>query len=102
MLVLTRKSNESVIIGNNIEVRIIEIHGEQVRLGFSAPREVAIHRKEIYDTICQENTEAAGQGKDDIQTIERTLSLHFADRQKTDLTAIHKTEHHTTREVRMV
>ncbi|MBN2302097.1 MAG: carbon storage regulator CsrA [Lentisphaerae bacterium] len=51
MLILTRKSNESVIIGDDIEIKIVGVRGDQVRLGFSAPKEVSIYRKEVYEAI---------------------------------------------------
>ena len=59
MLVLTRKKNESIIIGDNIEIYIIDVCGDQVRLGVKAPRSVAVHRKEIYSEIQEENRRAA-------------------------------------------
>jgi carbon storage regulator len=59
MLVLTRKKGQSIMIGDNIEVSIVEIQGEQVRLGIKAPRSVSIHRNEIYEEIQQENRKAA-------------------------------------------
>lgn len=61
MLVLTRKSNESVVLGNNIEVKVLAVRGDQVSLGFSAPADMRIHRKEVYEAIQQENRAAAGQ-----------------------------------------
>ena len=48
MLALTRKVGESIIIDNNIEITVLEVKGEQVKLGISAPKEIAIFRKEIY------------------------------------------------------
>jgi carbon storage regulator len=51
MLVLTRKVNQSIIIGDNIEVVVLEVRGEQVRIGIKAPRDVQVHRKEIFDQI---------------------------------------------------
>ncbi len=51
MLVLSRKKNESVMINNDITIVIIDIRGDKVRLGFDAPKDVIIHRKEVYDTI---------------------------------------------------
>ncbi len=59
MLVLTRKSKETIRIGEDIEISVIAIEGEQVKLGISAPKSVEIHRKEIYDAIQLENSEAA-------------------------------------------
>ena len=51
MLVLSRQLDESIIIGDNIVVRIVDIRGDKVRLGIEAPREVSVHREEIYDAI---------------------------------------------------
>lgn len=59
MLVLTRRKNESIIIGDNIEISIIEISGDQVRLGIKAPKNVSIHRKEVFVEIQNENKKAA-------------------------------------------
>ena len=53
MLVLTRKRNESIVIGDNIVITVVEIRGDKVRLGFEAPKEVAVHRREVYDKIKQ-------------------------------------------------
>ncbi len=58
MLVLTRKKDESVIIGDNVAVTILEVRGDRVRLGIKAPREVAVHRDEVYDAI-----RCAGDGR---------------------------------------
>lgn len=54
MLVLSRQKNESIMIGNSIEIVIVDIRGDKVRLGINAPRNVAVHRKEIYDAIQKE------------------------------------------------
>ena len=59
MLVLTRRLNQSIKIGDDIEITVIEVRGDQVRLGVSAPRDVSVHRKEIYLQIQQENVNAA-------------------------------------------
>jgi len=58
MLVLARKLNESIMIGDNIEVIVIDIKGDQVKLGIKAPKKVTVHRKEIYREIEQENISA--------------------------------------------
>ena len=51
MLVLSRKKNESVIINDNITVTVIEIRGDKVRLGIEAPKDITVHRREVYDAI---------------------------------------------------
>ncbi|MFC7393843.1 carbon storage regulator CsrA [Scopulibacillus cellulosilyticus] len=59
MLVLTRKPNESLMVGDDIEIQILGIEGDQVKLGIKAPKYIDIHRKEIYLSIQQENNQAA-------------------------------------------
>jgi carbon storage regulator len=56
MLVLTRKVNQSIVIGDGIEVVVLEVRGEQVRLGIKAPRDVAVHRKEIFEQINEDES----------------------------------------------
>lgn len=51
MLVLSRKKEESIMIGDDVEIRIVDVRGDKVRLGITAPRTVSVHRKEIYDAI---------------------------------------------------
>ncbi|HRU65902.1 MAG TPA: carbon storage regulator CsrA, partial [Spirochaetota bacterium] len=58
MLVLARKLNESIMIGDDIEVVVIDIKGDQVKLGIKAPKKITVHRKEIYQEIKQENIAA--------------------------------------------
>ncbi len=58
MLALTRKKGESVIINNNIEISILEMRGDQVKIGISAPKEIPIYRKEVYLQIQEENKAA--------------------------------------------
>lgn len=58
MLALSRKQGESIIIGNDIEITILEVKGEQVKIGISAPKSVPIYRKEIYISIQESNKEA--------------------------------------------
>ncbi|WP_085991351.1 carbon storage regulator CsrA [Oceanobacillus senegalensis] len=64
MLVLTRKSNEAIQIGENNKIKVIGIEGDQVKLGISAPKSVEIHRKEIYLEIKEQNNEAANVSVD--------------------------------------
>jgi carbon storage regulator len=73
MLVLTRKKDESVIVGGNIEVKILEVRGDQVSLGFAAPREIPIYRKEVFEAIQEENRQAGGSGDGQVEKIETLL-----------------------------
>lgn len=59
MLILTRKSGEGIRIGDTITLKIIEIRGNQVRLGVDAPKDLAVHREEVYEMIQQQNRSAA-------------------------------------------
>lgn len=59
MLVLSRRANESVMIGEEIEVTIVAVEGDKVRLGIKAPKEIEVHRKEVYERIAKENIQAA-------------------------------------------
>lgn len=59
MLVLTRRLNQSIKIGDDIEITVVEVRGDQVRLGVNAPRDVSVHRKEVYLQIQQENRAAS-------------------------------------------
>lgn len=61
MLVLTRKLNESLMIGDDIEIKIVEISSRSVKIGIEAPKNVQVFRKEIYDEIRQENIEATNR-----------------------------------------
>ncbi|MFH0925709.1 MAG: carbon storage regulator CsrA [bacterium] len=59
MLVLTRKTNESIIISDDIEIMVVEVQGDHVKLGINAPRDVSVNRKEVYELIKRENIEAS-------------------------------------------
>ena len=61
MLVLTRKKSEAIVIGDDIVITVIEIRGNKVRLGFDAPKDVPIHRNEVYEAIKRENEQAESQ-----------------------------------------
>lgn len=65
MLVLSRRKDETIMIGDSVEITIVDIRGDTVRLGITAPRTVSVHRKEIYDAIQQENIAAAKEGPAD-------------------------------------
>jgi carbon storage regulator len=62
MLVLSRQRDESIIIGDNIVITVVDIRGDKVRLGIDAPKEVPVHRREVYEAIQRERSQAeAGQ-----------------------------------------
>lgn len=62
MLVLSRKKDEKIIIGDKITIMVIEIRGDKVRLGIEAPKEITVHRQEVYDAIKKDHE--LGEGKD--------------------------------------
>ncbi len=78
MLVLTRKLEQSVMIGDDIEVRVLGIHGEQVRLGFSAPTSVPVFRKEIFEAIQEENRQAASMNEKGLSAITGSIGKRNA------------------------
>ena len=65
MLVLTRKEDESIMIGDDIEVKVLDLRDNQVKLGIVAPRSVAVHRREVYLAIQAENAQAASAAQVD-------------------------------------
>ncbi len=71
MLALTRKKGESLIVNNDVEITVLEIRGDQIKLGISAPREVPIYVKEVYLQIQEENKEASN--KDAMETLKGLL-----------------------------
>ena len=73
MLVLTRHKDESIIIGDNIELMIVEVRGDKVKIGINAPPEVRVYRKEVYDAIQRENIEAARTPTADLAKVEELL-----------------------------
>ncbi len=72
MLALSRKKNEALVINNNIEITVLEIKGEQVKLGISAPKEVPVYRKEVYIQIQEANKEAINT--DGLEALKNLLS----------------------------
>jgi len=61
MLVLSRQRDESIMIGDDIEITIVDVRGDKVRLGITAPKEIPVHRREIYDTIKREKAQKAAE-----------------------------------------
>ena len=62
MLILSRKTNQKIRVGDSIEITVIEVRGDQVKIGVEAPRSVKVFREEIYDEIQRENTAALATG----------------------------------------
>lgn len=71
MLVLSRRANQSIVIGSDIVVRVLDIRGDQVRIGVEAPRHVAVHREEVAAEIRQSNEEAARSAPVDVADLPR-------------------------------
>ena len=71
MLALTRKKGESLVVNNNIEITVLEIRGDQVKIGIAAPREVPIYRKEVYEQIQEENK--AAFNAEDLEALKNLL-----------------------------
>lgn len=71
MLVLSRKVGESIIIGNEVMVTVVEFRGDQVRLGVDAPRSVQVYREELYAEVSRQNREAAGVDVSDLEGLPR-------------------------------
>ncbi|RDW15669.1 carbon storage regulator CsrA [Oceanobacillus chungangensis] len=72
MLVLTRKRNEAIQIGEDIEIKILAIEGDQIKIGIDAPKSIDIHRKEIYVDIQNQNNEAANVSMDLLSLLKET------------------------------
>ncbi|MBQ7147534.1 MAG: carbon storage regulator CsrA [Pseudobutyrivibrio sp.] len=73
MLALTRKTGDAIMINNNIEITVLEVRGDQVKIGISAPKEVSIYRKEVYLEIQKENEEAQQISMDDVEALKNLL-----------------------------
>ena len=88
MLVLTRKKGQAIIIGHDIELSIIDIQGDQVRIGINAPKSVTIHRKEVYEEIRKENLTAIAGKEANVKELNREFKKKAAadkpDKKETD------------------
>lgn len=73
MLVLTRKIDESIVIGDNIEVKLLAVDGSSIKLGIQAPRAVPVHRKEVYEEIVRENQAAKAASPVALENLKKLL-----------------------------
>lgn len=73
MLVLTRKINESIIIADNIEIRILEVKGEKVKIGVIAPKELTVLREELYREVSEQNKQAAAVDENGLKQLSQNL-----------------------------
>ncbi|PQO33760.1 MULTISPECIES: carbon storage regulator CsrA [Pirellulaceae] len=72
MLVLSRHRDESIMIGDNIVITIVDIRGDKVRLGIAAPQDIPVHRQEVYEAIKRENMQASGVQPDDTAMMKKS------------------------------
>jgi len=82
MLVLTRQKNQSIMIGDDIEIVLVDIRGDKVRLGINAPHEIPVHRKEVYENIKAANIEAAAASLDEAARIAELLQSQMGKKKK--------------------
>ena len=83
MLVLTRKINEKIVIGDNIEIVLVDIGKDQVKIGINAPKSIKVHRWEVYEEIQRENREAAKtQGPETLKNLPEDFLKGFAKKTK--------------------
>ncbi len=71
MLVLSRTRDESIIIGDNVVVTVVDIRGDKVKLGIEAPQDITVHRREVYEAIRRENQQAAKLRPEDVRGLNR-------------------------------
>ncbi len=70
MLVLSRQRDQSIIIGDNVVITIVDVRGDKVKLGIEAPREISVHRQEVYEAIQRENRQAALLKPEDVRLLD--------------------------------
>jgi len=75
MLILTRKADESIIIGNDVVIKVLKVQGNQVHIGINAPRDISVYRHEIYTQVMNENKKAVQKtaGKNQLAQLEKNL-----------------------------
>jgi carbon storage regulator len=71
VLVLTRRANQSIVIGDDVVVTVLEVRGDQVRLGIRAPRTISVHREEVFRELAEANRAAASPASDSLRALAR-------------------------------
>ena len=84
MLILTRKLNESIMIGDQIEISIVDIRGDQVKLGIKAPKNIKVYRQEVYRAIQKENIEAVKSKPELVFSLNKLLGEEEEKKEKKD------------------
>ena len=84
MLVLTRRANQSIMIGHDIVVTVLEVRGDQVRLGIKAPRSIDVHREEIFAQLQQANRDAVKPSKEAVEALHSVKTPATADENRRD------------------
>jgi len=79
MLVLSRQRDETIIIGDDIEITVVDIRGDKVRLGIKAPSHISVHRKEVYEAIKRENENAANLKSKSLHALDGKLRTDHAE-----------------------
>jgi len=79
MLVLTRKKGQSVIINDNIEIILVDVQGDHVKIGINAPKDVTVHRKEVYEEIQNENKKAALSNVENLKNLTNVIKENKKD-----------------------
>ena len=74
MLILSRRTGETVVIGDRIRVTVVEVRGDQVRIGIDAPKEISVHREEVFIQIANSNKDAAAVSANDLRLIPKSHS----------------------------
>ena len=82
MLVLSRQRDETIMIGDDVQITVVDIRGDKVRIGINAPRHIQVHRKEVYDAIKRENEQAAKLSPRDVaDVVERDADENKPDKE---------------------
>ena len=79
MLILSRKIGQRIVIAGDIEITVVDVRGEQVRIGITAPRSIAVHRKELLEQVTAENVQAAASALDGGESLGKALPAKKAE-----------------------